>query len=247
MEYRVSELAAAAGVSVDTVRYYQAHGLLHGPKRSGRHALYTEHHLARLKKIRRLQRDGLPLGVIRRLLTGKREEAALVRALEESGGERRMTRPELAAEAGVPEALIGAVADAGIVEPVRVGGEERYGSLEVEMARAGLALLREGVPLTELLALAIHQADATREVVDRAIELFDKHVRRDRSGEERDAAEVIEAFERLLPTVVGLVARHFHRTLVARALARLEANGDRDGLAHALTATAKGRLELRWR
>jgi DNA-binding transcriptional MerR regulator len=247
MQYRVAELAAAAGVSVDTIRYYQAQGLLDAPKRSGRHALYTERHLARLKKIRRLQRDGLPLGVIRRVVTGKREEASLLRALEESGGERQMTRPELAAEAGVPEALITAVADAGIVEPVRVGGEERYGSLDVEMARAGLALLREGVPLTELLALAIHQADATREVVDRAIEMFDRHVRRDRQGEERDAAEVVEAFERLLPTVVGLVAHHFQRTLVSRALARLEQNGDHDGLQHALAATAKGRLELRWR
>ncbi|MDQ3981976.1 MAG: MerR family DNA-binding transcriptional regulator, partial [Actinomycetota bacterium] len=33
MRYRVDELAARAGVSVDTVRFYQARGLLPQPER----------------------------------------------------------------------------------------------------------------------------------------------------------------------------------------------------------------------
>ena len=40
MEYRVEELAASAGVRVDTVRFYQGRGLLPAPRREGRVAFY---------------------------------------------------------------------------------------------------------------------------------------------------------------------------------------------------------------
>ena len=36
MDYRVEALAAAAGISVDTLRFYQARGLLPSPRRVGR-------------------------------------------------------------------------------------------------------------------------------------------------------------------------------------------------------------------
>jgi DNA-binding transcriptional MerR regulator len=248
MEYRVEALARAAGVTVDTVRFYQAKRLLPPPKRVGRHAVYSATHLARLRRIRQLQADGMPLAVIRRLLQPARKtEAALARALTEERGRRTLTRAELAAEAGVPEALVQAVEQAGIVEPLAGAGEARFAAVDVELAKEALRLLQEGLPLTELLALAIHHADAVRETVDRAIALFDRAVRRGSDGVERDPAETVEAFRRLLPAVTALVAHHFQRTLVARALARLEKNGDREGLRHALAATTGGRLEVTWR
>ncbi len=190
MQYGVEELARAAGVSVDTVRFYQAKRLLPPPARAGRRAVYATRHLERLRRIRRLQRDGLPLGVIRRMLAEPRARASLARALRAERGARSLTRAELAAEAGVPEALVRAVEDAGILEPARERGTVRYTEADVALARTALALLGERLPLAELLALAIHQADATREVVDRAIELFDRHVRRDPRGAERPVDEV---------------------------------------------------------
>ncbi len=250
MQYRVPELAAAAGISVDTVRFYQARRLLPAPRRVGRHAVYDDRHLARLRRIRQLQREGYPLAVIRRLLdpAARRTDAALRRALATERGARVLSRSELAATSGVPEALITAVENAGIVDPVRVGARARYGDPDVEMARAALRILQEGFPLADLLGLAIHHAESAREVVDRAIEMFDRHVRRDRHGKEREPQTVVEAFRQLLPAVTMLVAHHFHRTLVARALARLERLGDETGLKHALAATAEaGRLEVAWR
>ncbi len=248
MTFRVEELASAAGVSIDTLRFYQAQRLLPPPQRVGRHAVYSDEHLARLRRIKKLQADGVPLAVIRRLLSPtRRSDAALSKALGEEQCEPVLTRSELAAQAGVPEALIKAVENAGIVEPERVGTTVRYAAVDVELARNALALLNEGLPLTDLLALAIHQADSVREVVDRAIEMFDQHIRRGRDGTERDPTEVVETFKRLLPAVTALVAHHFHRTLVTRALARLERLGDEDGLKHALEATASGRLDVTWR
>lgn len=249
MDYRVQALAAAAGVTVDTVRFYQAKGLLERPRRAGKHALYGPRHLERLRRIRQLQGEGFPLAVIARILSpgARRTDAALKRALAEERGDRVLSRAELAAEAGVPEAFIEAIEGAGIVDPLGGRRTEWYRAGDVEFARAALAVLREGFPLQDLIALAIRHVDNVREVADRAIELFDRHIRRDRDGAERGAEEVVDRFKRLLPAITALVAHHFQRTLIARALARLERMGDHAGLKHALDATASGHLEIRWR
>jgi DNA-binding transcriptional MerR regulator len=64
----VEELAAAAGVSARTVRYYIAQGLLAGPLARGRQASYGEEHLLRLRLIRRLAERHTPLAQIRKLV-----------------------------------------------------------------------------------------------------------------------------------------------------------------------------------
>jgi DNA-binding transcriptional MerR regulator len=247
MNYGVEELAAAAGVRVDTVRYYQSQGLLPPPRRAGRRALYGERHLARLKRVRQLQRDGLPLAVIRRMLESGGGSAALRRAVAEQRGEQRYSRSDLAAASGVSEELIAAVESAGLVEPVRVGGKARYGDLDVELARAALGVLREGFPLGELLGIALRHAENTREVTERAADLFDRYVRRDRDGSERAEKDVVDSFKRLMPAITTLVAHHFQRTLVAVALARLEERGEKRALKVALDAAESGRVEVAWR
>jgi DNA-binding transcriptional MerR regulator len=249
MNYRVEELATAAGLRVDTIRYYQAQGLLPPPRRAGRRALYGERHLARLRRIRELQRDGLPLAVIKRMLEPGRYggTGALRRAVSEQRGEQRYTRRELASASGVSEELIAAVESAGLVEPVRVGGKPRYGDLDVELARSALAVLREGFPLGELLGLALSHAEHVRELTQRAADLFDQYVRRDRAGNERPEKDVVDSFKRLMPAITGLVAHHFQRTLIAVALARLEERGEKRVLKVALDAAESGRLEVAWR
>src|SRR5450759_4664950 len=70
MEYRIDQLAAATGVSVDTLRYYQSRRLLPAPLHHGRRAWYAAEHLQRVERIRELQRQGLTLAGIRRVLDG---------------------------------------------------------------------------------------------------------------------------------------------------------------------------------
>ena len=57
MDYRVEELATAAGVGVDTLRFYQGRGLLPAPRREGRIAYYGDRLLERLRRIRYLQQQ----------------------------------------------------------------------------------------------------------------------------------------------------------------------------------------------
>ena len=66
----LTELARAAGVSVRTVRYYIAEGLLPPPVGAGPHSAYTTGHLDRLRLIGHLKAAYLPLREIRRRLSG---------------------------------------------------------------------------------------------------------------------------------------------------------------------------------
>ena len=68
----LGELTAAADVSVRTVRYYIAEGLLPPPEGSGPGSAYTQGHLDRLRLIQRLKEAYLPLKEIRRRLSGLR-------------------------------------------------------------------------------------------------------------------------------------------------------------------------------
>jgi len=249
MNYRVEEIAARAGVRVDTIRFYQFRDLLPRPRRQGRIALYDDGHLEHLRRIRELVDQGFTLAQIKRLLEreSEAEDRPLLEALvEEHVGERTFSRAELAAEVGIPEELIGAAEASGLVQPLQIEGEERFSAADREMAHAALRILNAGFPLNELLTLAVQHASSVQEVSDRAIDLFDDYVRK-RADEQGDTGEVTEVFRDLLPQLTRLVALHFQRTVVSRALHRLAGRGEDDDLRAALAATESSSLEVAWR
>lgn len=270
----MAELAEAAGVGIDTVRFYQARGLIPSPRRSGRFAIYDERHLERIRRIRTLLEAGFSLAQIRELLDvdtvatqpassapdsrpvaaeatpdpGGAAEAtsrSLLDALAaRSLGAGTLTRAELAAEVGVPEPLIMAAVQAGLIRPVELRGEQRFPRTDLEMLRAALAILGMGMPLDRLLELAAEHAANVDRLAEQAIDLFDEAVRKPRGEDEQ---EVRRVFEQLLPRATQVVALHFQRTIVARALERLRASGDAQALELALEATRSARLEVEWR
>lgn len=63
-------LAEASGIPARTIRFYIARGLLNGPVKAGRGAVYTAEHLARLEQIKRLQAKGRVLAEIAQILNG---------------------------------------------------------------------------------------------------------------------------------------------------------------------------------
>jgi DNA-binding transcriptional MerR regulator len=77
--YSLTELADLAGVTPRTVRYYLGQGLLPAVGQSGPGSKYGADHLLRLRLIRRLQAEHLPLAEIRRQLDGLSD--AEIRAL----------------------------------------------------------------------------------------------------------------------------------------------------------------------
>lgn len=73
--YDVKELAGRSGVTPRTVHFYIQQGLLKPAGSPGPGARYTDGHVNRLRVIRRLQHEHLPLAEIRRQLAGLDDEA----------------------------------------------------------------------------------------------------------------------------------------------------------------------------
>jgi DNA-binding transcriptional MerR regulator len=250
-ELRVEELARRTDTSVDTIRFYQKRRLLASPRREGRVAWYGTEHLERLLRIRELQGRGFSLAVIRRLLDGELDAAdePLAAAVAAASQDELLTLDELAGRAGVPSALLHAVAREGLLVPRSRDGEPRFAASDAAIVAAGLQLLEAGLPLAELLALAQRHGEATRAIAEQAVTLFDVHVREplrhaDLRPEER-ALRLVEAFRTLLPTVTTLVEHHFRAVLLQVAQEHLESVGEPAEL-EAANAEASRRLEVVW-
>lgn len=235
MRMRVEELALAAEVSVDTIRYYQKQHLLPPPGRDGRLAFYDDDHLARIGRIKELQRRGFTLAVIRRFLAGELDPAdeQLAAAVAGAGDElpeELFGIDELANRLGVPQPMLDALLREGLLIPRVVDGTPRFTPADVAMLTGGMKLLEAGLPLPELFALARHHHAVTRDVAVEAVELFDTWVRKPLRAsdlpEDDKAERLVEAFRTLMPAVAGLVAHHFQRILLQVAQEHLEAVGD---------------------
>ena len=259
MHYKVEDLATACRVKVDTIRFYQGKGLIEPPARQGRNAVYGPSHLARIRQIRSLLGEGFSLAQIQKVEppddtplssaspTSESSTVALIRALaEERASERRFRREELAERAGVPQELVDAAHAAGLLEPSRQDGEEFFSSVDLEMLESGLSVLAAGLPLSEFLELAAQHDQSIRAVSEKGIDLFDDHVRKVATNGD-DPEVVAHAFQQVLPQLTKLVALHFQRTLVNRAMERLRAKGKGPALERALATVEATHLEGEWR
>jgi hypothetical protein len=95
------------------------------------------------------------------------------------------------------------------------------------------------------LELSTRHAQNVQAACDAAIELFDASIRKRGTDDEA----VTRIFKELLPQVTRLVALHFQRTLVARALNRFRDKQEHGALTEALAATESAQLdvEVTWR
>ncbi|MEU6645966.1 MerR family transcriptional regulator [Saccharomonospora sp. NPDC046836] len=227
-EYRVDELARAAGTTVGNVRVYQDRDLLPAPVRRGRAAFYSEAHLARLRLIRSLLERGYTFAQIRELITAWQSGRDLTDLL---GLEQVLTAPwsdepptrmslaELAIELGEP------IAPETIKRAVALGVFERDGDDVVVRSPRLLHTCREllaaGVPMPVILHLAGEVQRHTDELAALFLRMVDKHVAPTDSPEWPPGAEQIpelaERAGRLRPlaqaTVAAFLARSMSRSL----------------------------------
>lgn len=252
MEYRIDQLAAASGVSSDTIRYWQSRRLLPLPRREGRIAWYDEDHLERIARIRGMQQSGLTLAAIRRVIDGAMDRAdldlaAAVATARSRSDERLLSLEELAATCGMHTAILQSLINGGLELGRLVDGERRFGETDVAMVKLGLRLLDAGLPLTELLELAQQHIAAMRQTAERAVAIFDAHVRKpilERGGDDA-AGRLVAAFDTLLPAATSLVAHHFRHMLLAVAEEHIAQVGDPAEIA-AARAASRPRLEVIW-
>ncbi|MEU0336274.1 MerR family transcriptional regulator [Streptomyces sp. NPDC006193] len=157
----IDELAAKAGVTVRTVRFYGTRGLLPppvlGPRRVGR---YGPEHLARLALIDELQRQGMTLSAIERHLRRlppdlSAQDLAVHRAVVASWGPdtvETVTREELHRLAGreLSDGDVARLTALDVVTP----GDGGY-RVDAGLVRLGVELL--DVPLSQEVVLAARE------------------------------------------------------------------------------------------
>jgi len=231
MEYRIEQLARAAGVAVDTIRFYQGKGLLESPRREGRVTWYGDTHVERLKRIKELQQQGFTLTVIQRFLAGELEasDEALVAAVTRPTAPQTLTLGELAERSGVAEPLLSSLQQAGLLVPVEGGEQPLYPADDLEAIAAGMKLIAAWVPIGSLIELGKEHAAAVDRTARQAVDLFDHYVREriQAEGGETEAAErkLLQTFNDLLEASGTLVRHHFERTLLRAAREHIEKGG----------------------
>ncbi|MFA3873123.1 MerR family transcriptional regulator [Streptomyces sp. MMCC 100] len=227
----IDELAARAGVTVRTVRFYGTRGLLPppvlGPRRVGH---YGREHLARLALIEELQHQGMTLAAIERYLKRLPEDLsphdlALHRAVVASWAPQsveRVTRDELGRRAGRPltDEEVDRLTAMDIV--VRDADAEDGGVYRVDagLLRLGVELL--DVPfspetvLAARTALLEHSRAAARDL---------SRLLRDAVAE-RDAPEVRSLSAHMHPLVVQALLTTFQRSLREELREWLDGGGE---------------------
>ena len=149
-------------------------------------AVYSDSHLKRLRLIRSMSARGLPLKVVKTLISSPKKDVvdrALVAAVKEKAGEARYTSAQFADLLGIPKGLLDLVDSSELREAVAgETGDNLYSDVDLEAARGVMRLLEYGLPITRLLEVAVKHHRATSQTVDEAIDLFNAYVRGQAKG-----------------------------------------------------------------
>jgi DNA-binding transcriptional MerR regulator len=241
--YRVEELAAEAGVSVEVLRSYQSKGLLPAPRHEGRVALYGTTHLDRLKRIRDLKARGHSLRAIASMLTEaptagvpRLPDAVLV------AGET-LSLVELADRTRVPPAMLRSLEGSGIIRPDTTTGEPRFTTADVRAVNMLLSLIGGGVPMEEFMDVARVQIEAADTVAHGAVELFLRYVREplltSHLSQKEEASRLVASFRLMLQAVSELMAYNFQRVALDMLSKELTEQGSRSERAALRRDTAR--------
>lgn len=222
--FTVDELAARAGVTVRTVRFYGTRGLLPppviGPRRVGR---YGPEHLARLALIEELQRQGMTLAAIERYLEQlpadlSAQDLAVHRALVASWAPESaetITRRELERRAGreLADRDVERLAAMGVLEP---GGDPDVFRLDGSLLRLGVEMLDVPIEHDTILASRTVLLDHARSAAQELARLFQEEVWNPyrESGEDPDHLTAMKSLSaHMQPIVVQALVTAFQRSL----------------------------------
>ncbi|OKI00677.1 transcriptional regulator [Streptomyces sp. CB02923] len=220
----VDELAARAGVTVRTVRFYSTRGLLPppaiGPRRVGR---YGAAHLSRLALIEELQHHGMTLAAIERYLARlpddlSAHDLAIHRALVASwspDSAEEATRAHLERRAGrtLSEDDIDRLAAMDVLE--RTADPDAF-RVDPAVLHLGIRLLDVPVALETLLAARTVVQEHTRSAARELTRLFHDEVwgpYRERESDPEQVESMKSLSAHMQPMVVQALVTAFQRSM----------------------------------
>lgn len=220
--WRIDDLAQRAGITVDTIRYYQREGLLPPAERCGRTNRYSPEHLDRLERIRDLQARRFSLAAIKALLAEHRQ--ALVEGIFTDAGGRTYTLDELVERAGIDAGLAEALRSAGLLRDPTEFGRDAYDVDDLELLKTMAELHKLGLPDRALVEIGRIYAEGIETTQREIIELFTTGGDLKWSPEElADFQDVAaRATSEILPRARTLVDYAHNRTIQRLTLGAIE-------------------------
>ncbi|WP_329519644.1 MerR family transcriptional regulator [Spirillospora sp. NBC_01491] len=222
-EMTVDALAARAGVTVRTVRFYAGRGLLPPPRLRGRKGLYGEDHLARLELVRELQALGLTLAAVEQHLRkipldASPEDLALQRALLSPWAPERsevLDRHELDRRAGrhLDEDALRRLEALGVIES---GGDGTVRVLSPALLGISAELAELPMPLETLVAAHEAVERHTTALAGELQRVFqDTVVRpyRERGRPPGERERLLELAAKLKPLMIQSLVTSFQRSV----------------------------------
>ncbi|RNF86633.1 MerR family transcriptional regulator [Streptomyces botrytidirepellens] len=224
-EYRVTELAERAGITVRTLRFYRERKLIPPPRREGRIAWYNDHHLARLRTITALLERGHTLGGIAELIAAFESGRDVGELLGMDGG-----LPSWSEETPIrltPQALADYFDDEATAENLTVSLDIGYLAVDGDdivhisqrLLDASRALVGQGIPLSAVLAAGREVREHVDAIAETFATLLINHVLAD--ARER-GEEVGETVERLRPLAKSVVDAELSMAMDRRLRSGLE-------------------------
>lgn len=249
-EYRIDDLARAAGTTVRHIRGFQERGLLPPPRMRGRVGYYDDSHLARIDLVGRLKERGYTLTSIAELLSAWErghdlgDLLGLERVIHDPWPDEtpvRMTLPEVVRRyyPDTPdEALAGGRPEdfpmlrrAEELEFIRWTGD-RYEVPSPRLFEVGAEMVAAGIRLGAVFEIAGELRRDVDAIARRFVGLTVDHLGLDGAvcGVSRqDFGEIAELIRRLRPlgvqSVQGLLARSLHAEIQAEFARQVERVG----------------------
>ena len=249
-EYRIDDLARAAGTTVRNVRVYQDRGLLPPPRREGRTGIYTDVHLGRLRLIGQLLERGYTFAHIAEFFDGWQSGKNLTEVL---GLEEVLTTAwtdeladyisaeQLLALFGTDEISPETLGTAIELELVVPDGD-RYRVPSPRLLHAGSELVKAGIPLAVVLELSAALARDMEASAARLIGAVQDHVVLTHpalsDGTDQDVADLAALINRLKPLAQLAVDAHLARAMERRVRDAIQAHVERTGRSQDPAASA---------
>lgn len=220
-EWRIDDLAHRAGVTVDTIRYYQREGMLPAAEKSGRNKIYGPAHLERIARIREFQERRFSLAAIRALIESQR--TGLADGVF-GGSEHSYTLEQLVKRSGAPPEIVRAAQDSKLLRDPGDYGRESYDSGDLDLLRALIELQAQGIPPAVLTEFGRIYTEGVEQMQHRVVALFGgQHGSMWEPEElERFQAASNDTSADLLPVVNRIVGYVHQRTLQRLTLEAIE-------------------------
>jgi DNA-binding transcriptional MerR regulator len=220
---KISELAAASGVSAGTIKHYLREGLLPEPVKTSRNmAYYPEEFVERIRLIKQLQEERfMPLRVIKSMLDDDPERARALVELEDrilehalKGEERtRVSAAEVRKRYDIPQEVLDRLAELDVLTPSSRG----YSASDVGILEA-ISRFRAG-GYSEQIGFTVYDTVRYKRALEQLVK-EEVEVLTERLAGERSPDEVVALIEAGAEPLRDLIAAMHTKLLVAELTTR---------------------------